>query len=459
MQTNIKDVLEKQRRLFKSHVTKTIDYRKEALKRLEAAILSHEAEIYSALQKDLGKGEFEAYSTELGGVLKELRGAIKNVDSWTKPKRVSTPIYLMPASSHIHPEPYGVVLIIGPYNYPFSLIMNPLIGAIAAGNTCVLKPSESAGHTAEVIEKIIRESFDVGHAAVIRGNSSNTERLLKERYDYIFFTGGVKVGKIVMKAAAEYLTPVTLELGGKSPAIVTDSSDINIAANRIIWGKFINAGQTCIAPDYVLVHKSVAKEFIDASKRTIHEFYGGNVSKNPEFGRIINQKQFDRLVKLLDESKEALIHGGETTEEDLFISPTLLYPITFEDSVMEEEIFGPILPIIEYGDLEEVSEIVNGREKPLALYLFTKDPAEEKEVLDKISFGGGGINETLLHYVNDNLPFGGVGNSGMGSYHGKYSFDTFSHKKSVMKRPNGFMIDLMNPPYKNKLDLIKKFLK
>lgn len=337
--------------------------------------------------------------------------------------------------------------------------MKPLIGALAAGNTAILRPSEAALHTADVVEKIISESFDDEFVIVIRGDSTVTEKLLKERFDYIFFTGGVTVGKIIMKAAAEFLTPVTLELGGKSPAIVTDSADIKNAANRIIWGKYLNVGQTCIAPDYVLVHKSVSKDFLDNSKKSIHDFYGGNIQKNNEYGRIINLKQYQRIEKLLEIEKDKIVHGGETDSNEKFISPTIIYPVNFEDKIMGDEIFGPILPIIEYSSLDDIITTLNNREKPLALYLFTRDQNVEARVLKEISFGGGGINETMIHYVNENLPFGGVGNSGMGTYHGKHSFDTFSHKKSILKRIGGFTIDLMNPPYKNKLDIIKRFLR
>lgn len=459
MKYSAQEIVKIQRDFFNKQTTKDIEYRKNALIRLEANIIKYEKEIYNALDKDLKKCEFEAYTTEVGGVLREVRLAIKNIDSWTKPKRISTPIHLMPARSFVVSEPYGVTLIISPFNYPFSLIMKPLIGALAAGNTAIFRPSEAALHTADVVEKIISESFDDEFVIVIRGDSTVTEKLLKERFDYIFFTGGVTVGKIIMKAAAEFLTPVTLELGGKSPAIVTESADIKNAANRIIWGKYLNVGQTCIAPDYVLVHKSVSKDFLDNSKKSIHDFYGGNIQKNNEYGRIINLKQYQRIEKLLEIEKDKIVHGGETDSNEKFISPTIIYPVNFEDKIMGDEIFGPILPIIEYSSLDDIITTLNNREKPLALYLFTRDQNVEARVLKEISFGGGGINETMIHYVNENLPFGGVGNSGMGTYHGKHSFDTFSHKKSILKRIGGFTIDLMNPPYKNKLDIIKRFLR
>ena len=459
MKYSAQEIVKIQRDFFNKQTTKDIEYRKNALIRLEANIIKYEKEIYYALDMDLKKCEFEAYTTEVGGVFREVRLAIKNIDSWTKPKRISTPIHLMPARSFVVSEPYGVTLIISPFNYPFSLIMKPLIGALAAGNTAILRPSEAALHTADVVKKIISESFDDEFVIVIRGDSTVTEKLLKERFDCIFFTGGVTVGKIIMKAAAEFLTPVTLELGGKSPAIVTESADIKNAANRIIWGKYLNVGQTCIAPDYVLVHKSVSKDFLDNSKKSIHDFYGGNIQKNNEYGRIINLKQYQRIEKLLEIEKDKIVHGGETDSNEKFISPTIIYPVNFEDKIMGDEIFGPILPIIEYSSLVDIITTLNNREKPLALYLFTRDQNVEARVLKEISFGGGGINETMIHYVNENLPFGGVGNSGMGTYHGKHSFDTFSHKKSILKRIGGFTIDLMNPPYKNKLNIIKRFLR
>lgn len=457
---SIKDAMQYQRDAFRSGQTRNLKDRKSALQRLYNEIQKNEAMIYQALSSDLGKCTFESYTTEIGGVLREIRLAIRHLDSWAKPKKIPTPMHLKPAKSYILTEPYGVVLIIGAFNYPFSLILNPLIGGIAAGNACIVKPAETAPNTAQLIAQLLKDAQIAPHGICVRGDRRMMQELLKERFDHIFFTGSPNVGKVVLRAAAEHLTPVTLELGGKSPGIVTESANPKIAAERVVWGKFLNAGQTCIAPDYILVHRGVAATFLSHVKETIRRFYGDDPSVNKEYGRIVNQKQWKRLKDILDLEKEKIFHGGRIDPSTNYIEPTILYPSNFEDPSMKEELFGPILPIIEYEDLNsQVIQPIQQREKPLALYLFTKDAEEEEIILRELSFGGGAINETMLHYANDNLPFGGVGYSGMGFYHGKHSFDTFSHQKSILKRPSFFSLDLMNPPYRNKLNLIRKLLK
>ncbi len=430
--------------------------RKERLKQLKRVITAKEALISKALLLDLGKSEFEAYVSEVGFILDELNFIKKNIDSWMSPKKVSTPLVLLPGKSVVYSEPHGVVLVIAPWNYPFQLCLSPLIGAIAAGNRVVVKPSEVASQTALIIQEIIEDVFEDDEVTVIQGAVEETTTLLKQKFDYIFFTGSTSVGKVVMKAAAEHLTPVTLELGGKSPCIVDQSADIGTAVKRIVWGKFLNAGQTCVAPDYLLVHESVKDEFIAKFKSTIKEFYGDETKLSPDFSRIINQKHFDRLISLLDQSK--VIEGGDHDREGRYIAPTLLTDISWDDKIMEDEIFGPLLPMISFSSLNEVIAPILDHPRPLALYFFGEDSSAEKQVLDRISFGGGCVNDTMIHLVNPNLPFGGTGHSGVGSYHGEKSFTTFSHEKSVFKQMNKVDLPLRYPPYKGKLNWIKFFV-
>lgn len=447
----------KQKVFFRTGKTKDIDYRLTALQKLRALIKSNEHKFIEALKVDLNKSEFEAYTTEIGMVLEEIRFAQKHLRSWVKPQRVKTPLTHFASSSFIYSEPYGVALIIAPWNYPFQLSLAPLIGAIAAGNCAVIKPSELTPRTSEVLGQLISELFPEEYIAVVQGGVETSQALLQETFDTIFFTGSVLVGKIIMASAAKHLTPITLELGGKSPCIVHEDAQIKLSAKRIAWGKFINAGQTCVAPDYVYLHYKVRNEFIKALKEAIRELYGEHPLNNPNYTHIVSEKHFDRLTDFLNDGE--VIIGGERNKDHLVIEPTVLTGITWEDSVMQEEIFGPILPILEYSDLCEVIEGIHNHPNPLALYLFTESSSVQHEVMKHISFGGGCINDTLYHFVSPYLPFGGVGSSGMGAYHGKGSFDTFSHTKSILKQTTRFDIPLRYPNIKNGLKIIKYVLK
>ncbi|RUN46638.1 aldehyde dehydrogenase, partial [Staphylococcus epidermidis] len=432
---------------------------KQQLKLLSKNIKNHENELLDALYKDLGKSKVEAYATEIGILLKSIKLMRKELKNWSKTKQTDTPLYLFPTKSYIKKEPYGTVLIIGPFNYPVQLVFEPLIGAIAAGNTAIVKPSELTPHVAIVIRDIIEDTFDETYVSVVEGGIEETQTLLSLPFDYIFFTGSEKVGKIVYEAAARKLIPVTLELGGKSPVIVDDTANIKVASERISFGKFTNAGQTCVAPDYILVQRKVKNDLIKALKKTITEFYGENIEKSPDFGRIVNQKHFNRLNDLLQIHKDNVVFGGNSSKEDLYIEPTLLDNITNDNKIMKEEIFGPILPIITYDNFDEVLEIIQSKSKPLSLYLFSEDENMTHRVLEELSFGGGAINDTLMHLANPNLPFGGVGSSGIGQYHGKYSFDTFSHMKSYTFKSTRLESSLFFPPYKGKFKYIKTFFK
>lgn len=450
-----KDTLKKQKEFFKSGKTKDIKFRIENLNKLKKNIEKNEQYIMEALKKDLGKSNFESYSTELGIVLSEISFITKHLKKWAKPKKVKTPITNFKSSSYIYPEPYGNTLILSPWNYPFQLSIVPLIGSIAAGNTVILKPSSTSYYTSKIIEEIINENFDTGYIHVITGERG--KKLLDENFDYIFYTGSVPVGKIVMEKASKYLTPVTLELGGKSPCIVDGKANLNLSAKRIVWGKFLNSGQTCVAPDYMFIHKNVKNEMINNIIYYIKTFYGENPLYSEEYTKIINERQFNRLIKLLDNNK--IIYGGDYDKDFLYISPTLMDNVNWDDPIMGEEIFGPILPILEYEELNEVINIVNSHPKPLALYFFSNDKENAEKIINGISFGGGCINDTIMHLSSPYLPFGGVGTSGMGSYHGKKSFDTFTHYKSILEKSNIIDPNFRYPPYGNKLNIVKKFLK
>ena len=453
---DIRDVLEKQRSFFSSGKTMDVSFRLDALKKLKSAVKAHEGEILDALEKDLNKPAFEAYATELGIVYTEINDAIKNLPKWARKKRMRTPIVHFPSSSWMVPEPYGVVLIMSPWNYPFQLSIAPLTGAIAAGNCAVVKPSSYSPHTSAVVKKLIGSCFGEEYIAVVEGGREANQELLAQKFDYIFFTGSVSVGKTVMEAASKHLTPVTLELGGKSPCIVDKSANIELAARRITWGKCLNSGQTCVAPDYLLVHRDVKDRLMGAMERCITGFYGKEPCRNPEYPRIINEKHFSRLKGLL--SCGRILVGGHVNEATLQISPTIMDQVNWESPVMQEEIFGPILPVLEFDDMTKVIDAVKSRPKPLALYLFTNDREVEKRVMESISFGGGCVNDTIIHLATHFMPFGGVGESGMGRYHGKWSFDTFSHYKSIMKKSCLLDIRLRYPPYKDKLGLLRKFM-
>ncbi|RIM43130.1 aldehyde dehydrogenase, partial [Staphylococcus capitis] len=423
------------------------------------SIKNHEQALLEALNKDLGKSKVEAYATEIGILLKSIKLARKELKNWAKTKQVETPLYLFPTKSYIKNEPYGTVLIIGPFNYPVQLVFEPLIGAIAAGNTAIVKPSELTPNVAEVIQDIIQETFEENYISVVKGGIEETQTLIHLPFDYMFFTGSEKVGQIIYESAAKNLVPVTLELGGKSPVIIDQTANLKVASERISFGKFTNAGQTCVAPDYILIDRKVKNDFIKALKQTITEFYGENIKESPDFGRIVNQKHFNRLNELLETHESKTIFGGKSFEEDLYIEPTLIDNVNLQDKVMQEEIFGPILPIITYDDFDEAIQIIQSKSKPLSLYLFSEDENSTHRVLEELSFGGGAINDTLMHLANPNLPFGGIGASGIGQYHGKYSFDTFSHMKSYTFKSTRLESSIYFPPYKGKFKYIKAFFK
>ncbi|MBA2403164.1 MAG: aldehyde dehydrogenase, partial [Bdellovibrionales bacterium] len=401
---------------------------------------------------------FETYATEIGFIFEEINYTLKHLESWSKVKKVKTPFTLFPGKSFIHPEPYGVVLIISPWNYPFQLCLSPFIGAIAAGNRVVVKPSEFATETSSIIKKILNEVFKENEVVVVEGALEETQTLLNQKFDYIFFTGSTGVGKIIMKAAAEHLTPVTLELGGKSPCLIEESANIDIAAKRVAWGKFLNAGQTCVAPDYILIPKSLQDQFIERLKHYITTFYGQDVKSSNDYPRIVNNRHFDRLKDLLLEPKIAI--GGELNRSENFIGPTVMKDVEWSDKIMQDEIFGPILPIIPYDQLEDAIKNILNYPKPLAFYLFTEDSQKQKEIISLVPFGGGCVNDTVIHLANPNLPFGGVGTSGIGSYHGQKSFDTFTHYKSLYQQGTLVDIPLRYPPYnEQKMNWIKFFLR
>ena len=451
--------INEQRKYFSTNETKDIDFRINKLKKLREVLKNEEEKVFEALRKDLMKSTFESYVTEVAMVYDEINTQIKNIKKWSKRRRVKTPIVQFPAKSFVQLEPYGIVLIIGPFNYPFMLTMDPLIGAIAAGNTVVLKPSESAPETSKVLKSILEQVFDekyVLHVNPERGKEV-VEELLREKFDYIFFTGSAMVGKIVMKAAAENLTPITLELGGKSPCIVDRDCKVELAAKRIVWGKAMNSGQTCVAPDYLYVHKDIEEEFIKKLEEEIKRQFGEEPLKSEDYSKMVNEREFNRVLSYID--KDKLVFGGNYNKETLQIEPTILKDVTWDDSVMEREIFGPILPILNFEDLDDVIKIINSKDKPLALYYFSEDKNKIKKILNTTSSGGVTINDTLVHVSSTYLPFGGVGNSGMGEYHGKYSFDLFSNKKGVMDRKTFLDINLRYAPFQNKLTIIKKIMK
>lgn len=433
-----------------------INFRKETLTKLLDEIIKRENEIIDALHFDFKKPAFEAVLTETGFVISELKETIKNLKSWSKPRRVFPSLLNFPSKDYIYKEPYGKVLIISPWNYPFQLALCPLISAFAAGNQVVLKPSELTPKTSEIITKIIEKVFHKNQVSVIEGGIAVSQQLLSERWDYIFFTGSVAVGKIVAKAAAENLTPVTLELGGKNPCVIDETANLKLAAKRIVWGKFMNAGQTCIAPDYILIQKDMKSHFVDYLKKEITKAYGKNPSNSPDFARIINMKNCQRLISLIDSEK--VIFGGQTDLKNCYIAPTLIEETSLESELMKDEIFGPILPILTYEKESEIEAIISKYEKPLAFYIFTENRVFSKQMIQKYSFGGGCVNDTMVHFSNKRLPFGGVGHSGIGAYHGIMSFDTFSHKKSILKKSNLLDLPFRYAPYKGKLSTIKKLL-
>lgn len=455
---NVKEIVERQRDYFSKGETKSIDFRIRQLNILKKAIEENEDEIITALKKDLNKPRFEAYETEIGIVLEEIRFTLKHIKKWARPKRVKTPILHFISKSYVVSEPYGVTLVMSPWNYPFQLAIAPLVGAIAGGNCSIIKPSAFSANTSSLIAKLIKENFKEEYISVIEGGRSENEALLNEKFDYICFTGSVEVGKVVMEKAAKHLTPVTLELGGKSPCIVCEDANIDLAAKRAIWGKFLNGGQTCVAPDYLLVHKNVKEKLLNAMKKYIVQFYGEKPCDNDDFPKIINEKHFNRLLGLMKSGGDVII-GGENDIKSHKIAPTIINNIAWEHDIMREEIFGPLFPVIEFENINEVIKVVNNHPKPLALYLFTTSKNIEEKVIESISFGGGCINDTIVHLATSYMAFGGVGESGMGGYHGKSSFDTFTHKKSILNKSNLIDINVRYAPYNDKkFNLLKKIL-
>jgi aldehyde dehydrogenase (NAD+) len=453
---SMNQIVNQQRNFFKTHATKNLHFRREQLKTLQKALQQNEQLLHDAIYKDFKKSEFDNYSTELSLLYKDIKEARSNIFKWARTKPVSTGILNFPASSYIIPEPLGVCLVIGAWNYPYQLSFAPVIAAIAAGNTVILKPSELPTHTAAAMAKIVKENFDPAFFTVVEGGVEETQELLKQKFDKIFFTGSTKVGKIVYKAAAENLTPVTLELGGKSPAIITESCNLKVSVKRLVWGKFLNAGQTCIAPDYVLVHKSIEQQFLEETKKEINSQHFA--FENDNYPQIINNTNFERLTKMLNPAK--IYFGGETNAETRYIQPTIMQNVNMDDAVMKEEIFGPILPVLTYDTIEEAITKVNSLPKPLSCYVFTKSSSTKKKIIKEISFGGGSINETVMHITNSNLPFGGVGHSGIGNYHGEAGFKTFTHYKSVMDKPTWLDPSIRYYPHTPfRLKLMRWFLK
>ncbi len=451
---DVSELVSRQRAYMESGATRSLSWRREQLKALLAEMDRREDRILDALRQDLNKAPFEAYAAEVGMVRAEIQHCIRHLGSWARTRRVGTPLAHFPSHSYVIAEPYGSVLILSPWNYPFQLCMAPLAAALAAGNCVVAKPSSHAPATAAVICELLEACFPPEYAVALQGPTAIANALLEEKFDYIFFTGSPGVGRMVMEKASRHLTPVTLELGGKSPCIVTPDADIPLAARRIAWGKTINAGQTCVAPDYLVVHRSVYKQLVDSLILTFTELWGEAPHQNPDYARIIDTKHFDRLVDLAAQAKP--FYGGESNPDTLQIAPALI-DAKWDDPIMADEIFGPLLPIVVYEDLDRALQKIRMRHKPLALYLFTTSRATERKVLGSVSFGGGCVNDTLVHLANPGLPFGGVGESGMGSYHGRAGFDTFTHYKGVLKKHAHIDVPLRYPPYKRGVGMLKRF--
>jgi aldehyde dehydrogenase (NAD+) len=455
----ISRIYKAQQAFFGTGATKSYAFRKKHLRLLMTAIQANETLISEALYKDLRKPSFEAFGTEIGPTYAEIRHTLHGLRQWMQPQKVETPLLFFPSSSKIIPDPLGVVLTIGPWNYPFLLMLTPLISAIAGGNTAILKPSDEAIHTGKAIDKIIKETFDESYIAVIQcqGPQLGNEIIEKYHFDHIFFTGSVRVGKLIMEMAAKHLSPVTLELGGKSPCIIDKDVSLEFAVRKVAWSKLINAGQTCVAPDYVLVHEEVKNAFIEKLKSAFDKMLGVKPQQSPDFGRMINKKRFLTVKNYLSQGK--VVYGGQTDEADLFIAPTILEGVMISDTVMQEEIFGPVLPVISYSSKEEVLDWIEKNPYPLALYVFTNNKTTENFYMERVRFGGGCINNGVIHLGNPDIPFGGVGTSGLGQYHGKQGFDTFTRPKSIMKSPAWFDVPLWYAPYKNHLKWIKLLFK
>ncbi len=458
-QFNISDTFAGQLQLFNSGTTRPLAFRINQLKQLKEAILLHEPEIEEALYKDLRKSTYEAFGSEIGQLLREIDFTIKHLHAWAKPQAVATPLMLFPSTSKIYRDPLGIVLIIGPWNYPFLLTMGPLISAIAGGNTAFIKPSEEAAHTAMVVEKIIASIFTQEYVHVVQGVGGEVipAMLNQVRFDHVFFTGSTGVGQKIMEMAAKKLVPVTLELGGKSPCIVDRSANLDYTAKKIVWSKLMNAGQTCVAPDYVLVHNDIKQQLVSKIKDNFKKMFGEDPMMSEDLGRIINNKRFKKLTGYLDPTK--VVSGGRTNEADLYIEPTILENVTIQDPVMQEEIFGPILPVIGFDQKEEVVGWVEKNPFPLSLYIYAEDSAVQEYYMSRLRFGGACINNSLIHLGNPHLPFGGVGPSGTGQYHGKFGFETFTRPKAVLHSRSWFDIPLLYAPFKGKVEMLKKVFK
>jgi aldehyde dehydrogenase (NAD+) len=450
--------LDEHKKFFETGETKSIDFRIRQLRILRQAIKANEELIITAMYQDLHKSRYEAFTTEIGLLYTSIGMITKNLKKWAKPQRVPTPLLFFGGQSYIYREPYGTVLIIGPFNYPMNLVFEPLIGAISGGNCAVIKPAQMTPNVSKIIAKIINENFGKNYIRVIEGDRQATAELINAPFDYLFFTGSVGTGKMVMAAAAKNLVPVTLELGGKSPCIVDETANIDLAAKKLAWAKFSNAGQTCAAPDYVYVHKQVKKQFLDNLRQHIVRFYSANPKENKDFGRIVNVRHTERLAQLIDRDK--VVIGGDYDIENRYIAPTVLDRVGWDDAVMADEIFGPILPVLEFESLDTMIGEIKSKPKPLALYLFTESKAVEKKIIDNISYGGGCINDAFIQVGNPYLPFGGVGASGIGAYHGRRSFETFSHTKSILNRKFNLFPDMIYPPSdEKKLSQVRKFLR
>lgn len=452
----IQSIVEKQRNYFNSNATRELTFRKALLKKLATVLKAHESELTAAIHADFHKSEFDTYTTEFALLYSDINETLKELDNWVRPQSVRTNLMNLPGKSTIYREPYGVCFVIGAWNYPFQLTLAPAIAALAAGNTVIIKASELPSQSAQALAKMINANFDPGVLHVVEGGGDVTQAVINAKMDYIFFTGSVRVGRIIYEAAAKHLTPVTLELGGKSPAIIDESADLKTTVKRLVWGKFLNAGQTCIATDYVYVHHSLYDSFLTELKKQIEA--NQYALENNNYVQIINEQHFNRLKELIPMDK--VYFGGETNEHNRYIAPTVLTNVNWQDLVMQEEIFGPILPVFTYADLEEVIKAIQSQPKPLALYLFSRKSSTKKRIVNELSFGGGAINDTIMHITNSHLPFGGVGNSGIGSYHGEAGFKTFSHEKSVFEKPLWGEPNIKFPPYSsNKLKWIKRLLK
>ncbi len=456
--TEIAQLLGNQRRFFLSGATLPVKIRRQMLKTLHAAIKEQEAQILAALQKDLGKSGFEGYMCEVGMALSELSHMIKHLGKYAKARRVRTPLAQFHSKSYQKPTPYGNVLIMSPWNYPFLLTVGPLANAIAAGNTAIVKPSAYSPATGAVLKSLLERCFPAEYVSVVMGGRQENAALLEQKFDFVFFTGSSAVGKEVLRHTAEHLTPAVLELGGKSPCIIDESADLKLAARRVVFGKYLNCGQTCVAPDFVLCHRSVKERFVAEVKEQIFSQYGKEPLRSPDYGKIINEKHFDRLLSLIDSQK--VVHGGEFNRETLQIAPTVMVDVCFDDAVMQEEIFGPIMPVLTFDCIEELIQKLQERAKPLALYLFTKSKANVQTITERVAFGGGCINDTIIHLATSEMGFGGVGESGMGAYHGKVGFDTFSHIKSIVDKKLWLDLPMRYRPYKKRnLSLLRFFLK